>query len=68
MNADTVNAKYIGQQQIKYVLGNDIEGCFRSIKQSIDANKYEHPTATLTTNFINPAREANTYVQFVYNP
>ena len=37
-------------------------------KQSIEANKYEHPTGTLTMTFHKPAGEANLYVRFGYSP
>ena len=37
-------------------------------KQSIGANNNLHPTGTLATTFINPAREVNMYVLLVYSP
>ena len=37
-------------------------------KQSIEANKSEHPTWTLTTTFHKPEGGANMYVRFVYVP
>ena len=37
-------------------------------KQSIEANKYEHPTGTLTTTFHKPTGEANIYIRFGYGP
>ena len=37
-------------------------------KQLIDVNKYEHPTGTLATAFLKPAREENQYVWFGYVP
>ena len=36
-------------------------------KQSIDANKYEHPTGILATTFHKPKGEANLYVCFSYD-
>ena len=37
-------------------------------KQSIDANKSEHPTGTLYTTLHKPAGEANPYDRFGYGP
>ena len=34
----------------------------------IDINNYEHPTGTLTMNFLKPEGEANTYIRFGYGP
>ena len=45
---------------LKYILDQE--------KQSIDVNKSENPTGTLTMIFHKHAEEANTYVRFVYGP
>ena len=37
-------------------------------KQSIEADKSEHPTSTLTTTFHKATGEANPYVHFGYGP
>ena len=35
---------------------------------SVEANRYEHPTVILATTFYKPVGEANQYVRFVYGP
>ena len=56
---------HTSQQSTKEVLKNNLKYILDQSKQSIDENKYEHPTWTLTTNFRKPDGEANLYVRFV---
>ena len=44
----------------------DLHNILDQSKQSIYVNKNEHPTGTLATTFLNPARGSNPYFPFVY--
>ena len=68
MNADTINAKtQVNNQQKNYYL-KKLKYILDKSRQSIDVNKYEHPTGTLVKALLRPAGVGNTYVQFVYIP
>ena len=47
---------------------NNLKDILDHAKQSIEANKSEHPTRTLTTEFHKPTGGANPYVWFGYGP
>ena len=69
MNADPINMLLTSHKatQKKY-LTKSLKDILFQDNQSIEANKSEHQTRTLTTTFHKPVGEANIYVRFGYIP
>ena len=68
MTADPVNTTKTSQQFKKKAFTNNLKEILDIENISVYANKYEHPTVTLSTNFHKPTGEENPYVQFEYEP
>ena len=47
---------------------NNLKEILDQAKQVINVNKQLHPTSTLITTFLDPARERNSYVWFGFIP
>ena len=68
MNSDPINQKTQVNNQQSKSWSMKLKFILHQSKQSIDINKYEHLTCTLSMTFLKPAGEANTYLKFVYVP
>ena len=62
-----MKCELVNNQQNKAIKKN-LKDILYQAKQSIDVNKSEPPTSTLSTTFHNPKGEANPHFQFIYVP
>ena len=54
MKTDTVNAKTQVKNQKNKSWSMNLKDILDTSKQTIDANKYDHPTGTILTTFLKP--------------